>query len=211
MLEWIEKNRDWVFSGVGVFAFSLVMGVIVKLLRRPRSTSPDRHITTTNEGFDNSGVFINQSHVSINSMAAPSAAVTPTEDSVKSNTHILFIDDDTKFKVVDILKKSGWVHTQRVSDVGSIDDDRIQRAHIFFIDINGVGKKLQFRDEGLGLSKAIKTKYPTKKVVIYSAQSEGDRFHEALRQADDFLPKNADPYEFQQLTEKLAREIFADK
>jgi DNA-binding NarL/FixJ family response regulator len=94
-----------------------------------------------------------------------------------------------------------------VRDVGSLDEQTVQQAQIMFVDIQGVGKKLGFRDEGLGLARALKEKYSKKKVVIYSAQVNGERFHEALRKADDFLPKNADPYEFQQLTERLANEI----
>ena len=60
-----------------------------------------------------------------------------------------------------------------------------------------------FHDEGLGLALAIKQKYPKKKVVIYSAETQGDRFHKALREADSFLAKNADPYEFQRLVEEF--------
>jgi hypothetical protein len=40
-------------------------------------------------------------------------------------------------------------------------------------------------------------------VIIYSAETEGDRFHEALRKADSFLAKNADPYQFQRLVEEF--------
>lgn len=69
------------------------------------------------------------------------------------------------------------------------------KSDIFFVDIQGVGKKLDFQDEGLGLANALKNK----KVVIYSAENRGDRFHEA----DDSLPKNAEPFQFQQTIENL--------
>lgn len=77
------------------------------------------------------------------------------------------------------------------------------KSDIFFVDIQGVGKKLDFQDEGLGLANALKNKYPNKKVVIYSAENRGDRFHEALKKADDSLPKNAEPFQFQQTIENL--------
>lgn len=67
-----------------------------------------------------------------------------------------------------------------------------------------MGKLLFFADEGLGLADAIKTKYPAKKVIIYSAETKGDRFHKALRNVDTFLAKNADPYEFQQIIENFS-------
>jgi hypothetical protein len=61
----------------------------------------------------------------------------------------------------------------------------------------------------LGLISALKDKYPNKKVVVYSSESAGDRFHIGLSKADARLSKNADPYEFQTLVEKFARESFS--
>ena len=52
-------------------------------------------------------------------------------------------------------------------------------------------------------------KYPWKKVVVYSAEPTGDRFHDALSQADARLRKNADPYQFQTLVEQLSGELFS--
>ncbi|MDE3185674.1 MAG: response regulator transcription factor [Bacteroidota bacterium] len=128
-------------------------------------------------------------------------------DTRKKLTNILFVDDDTKFKVVSILKTAGWMHTKAVKDIGNLDEEFVKDSHIIFVDIQGVGKLLQTRDEGLGLALNLKKKYPDKRIVIYSAQTEGDRFHEALRKADAFLPKNAEPYEFQQLVEQYSEEL----
>src|SRR5579862_5567490 len=116
----------------------------------------------------------------------------------KAKTRILFIDDQTGFAVVKILKQAGWVNTRAVRDITSLDASDVVDTHIFFVDIQGVGKALNFRDEGLGLATALKQKYPDKKVVIYSAEDSGDRFHAAFRIADDQLRKNAETYEFQQ-------------
>ena len=57
---------------------------------------------------------------------------------------------------------------------------------------------MQLRDEGLGLALAIKRRYPSKKIIIYSAQEEGKRFDEALQEADYNLPKNAEPIRFEE-------------
>lgn len=131
-----------------------------------------------------------------------------TLDEMKALCNIVFVDDH-KFGVVDILKKAGWVHTKRIADIESLDDRDITNAHILFIDIMGVGKKLQFSDEGLGLLLALREKYPWKKLVVYSAETTGDRFHEALSKADHRLRKNADPYQFQMVVESLSRELFS--
>jgi hypothetical protein len=125
----------------------------------------------------------------------------------KKITNILFVDDDTKFKIIKILNVAGWVNTKIVKDVENPDSDIVTKAHILFIDINGVGLKMQFKDEGLGLANYLKKKYPEKKIIIYSTEPNGDRFHEAFRKVDDFLYKNADPIEFQEIIEQFSAEI----
>jgi hypothetical protein len=196
MIDWISANKQWLFDGLGV---AVIMAIGGWFLRRRIKATPtrDHPVADTNRNTLVAGMA-----PADHARTPPTVAAPP-----KATTHILFIDDDQKFKVVDILKKSGWTYTRRTSDVGSLDDPMIQQAEILFVDVQGVGRRLQFKDEGLGLAKAIKDKYPAKKVVIYSAQTQGERFHEALRKADDFLPKNADPYEFQQLTERLAADV----
>lgn len=133
--------------------------------------------------------------------------VAPSLDILMATTHILFIDDDTEFKVVDILQTAGWIHTKIAKDIATLDDERILKAGILFVDINGVGKKLGFKDEGLGVALALKNRFPNKRVIIYSAESKAHAFHEAWKKADETLSKNADPYEFQQLVEDFARTV----
>lgn len=124
----------------------------------------------------------------------------------KKTCRILFIDD-SQFKVIDILKKAGWLNVKRLKDINNIDDAEVANSDIFFVDIQGVGKALNFSDEGLGLAQALKTKYPKKVVIIYSAENQGNRFHKALKSADATLSKNADPYEFQALVEQYCHGV----
>lgn len=209
-MNWLQANKEWFFSGAGVFVVAAIgRWVYTRWLAQqpPGPTLP----SVTTAISDASSSISNQTVINIGQGLTATPAVEMDLDVLKAKTHVLFIDDDARFRVVDILTKCGWIHTRKVRDVMSIDDDRIIQANILFIDIHGVGRKLDFRAEGLGLAAAIKEKYPEKKVVIYSAETQGDRFHEALRKADDFLAKNADPYEFQQLTERLAREVHAKR
>ena len=131
-------------------------------------------------------------------------------DEIKNICRILFIDDK-KFAVVDILHTAGWKNTKRIKDVKSLDDQDVNEANIIFVDVQGVGKSLKFKDEGLGLTKALKEKYPNKKVIVYSSEDEGkiETFHKALSIADERLSKNADPYEFQSIVEHLSKEAFS--
>jgi len=133
-----------------------------------------------------------------------------TLDDIKNICNIVFVDDKS-FPIIDILKDCGWRNIQKLKDVDSIDQKEIREAHIIFMDIQGVEKKLKLRDEGLGLIVAIKTKYPNKKIIAYSAEDQGQvaAFHQGLELADSRLSKNADSYEFQFRLEKFSKQIFS--
>lgn len=91
-----------------------------------------------------------------------------------------------------------WKHVKIIKDINNLEDFNVRDADVLFVDIQGVGQLLQTKDEGLGLAMELKARYKeSKKVIIYSAQTEGERFHDALRIADDFLKKNADPMQFE--------------
>ncbi|WP_343705575.1 response regulator [Flavobacterium sp.] len=123
------------------------------------------------------------------------------EDRQKALTRLLFVDDNyTEFKIISILKKAGWINTKAVKDITDLDDSKVIEADIIFVDINGVGTTL-FKDQGLGLASALKKKYPSKKIILYSAETTGDRFHKALKEVDSCLSKNAEPFQFINLIE----------
>jgi len=130
-------------------------------------------------------------------------------DSLKHKIHILFIDDDPKFNVVKMLKNGGWKKTSSVIDIKSIDIPIVKEADIYFVDINGVGKLLDCKYEGLDIALMLKQKYPNKKVVIYSANKNYNAFHEAWDLCDHKLEKNAVPYQFQALVEKYSLELYS--
>jgi hypothetical protein len=127
---------------------------------------------------------------------------------IKRLTKILFIDD-VKFEVVDRIKTNGWTQCTREKDIEDLDHPDIDRTHIFFVDIQGVGKKLNFPDEGLGLARALKQKYPSKAVILYSSEGQRDIFDATLSIVDARIRKNADTYEFLKLAENFALEAFS--
>lgn len=190
MFTYILENKEWIFSGIGIS----VIGLMFYFLK-----SKQKNSTVINE--NSNSVIVNINNTQENNQNKQDRDDCLIE--LKKKTKILFIDDDNKFKVVNILKNSGWVNTKIIKDINNIDSDEVRTTDIFFVDIQGVGKKLEFQDEGLGLANALKNKYPNKKVVIYSAENRGDRFHEALKKVDDSLPKNAEPFQFQQTIENL--------
>jgi len=211
-MDWILQNKEWIFSGAGVF----LIGLIVKNVFQNKEKSielgisPNTEVNTEFKPEMKNEVVINNNFKTDTSSNLTPKSASSTKDELeirKKVTNILFVDDDTKFKIIKILNVAGWVNTKIVKDVENPDSELVKNSHILFIDINGVGLKMGFTDEGLGLANYLKKKYPEKKIVIYSTESAGNRFHEALRKVDDFLYKNADPSEFQEIIEQFSAEV----
>lgn len=214
MINWIFENKEWIFSGAGV----IILAKAIKYYS-PKKASEKKAISEVitasivNEAKPevNNQITINHNVAESNNatnLVPKSASSTKAELEIRKKlTNILFVDDDTKFKIIKILNVAGWINTKIIKDVDNPDSDLVKNSHILFVDINGVGIKMGFSDEGLGLANYLKKKYPEKKVIIYSSDSGGDRFHTALRKVDDFLYKNADPSEFQEIIEQFSAEI----
>lgn len=194
-MQWVMSNVEWLFSGAGIFVIALITKAVLR--KNPDSEGEFSGINITNQNYVSSNELLPER------TGRTGGEVMKTVEDYKNETRILFVDDDSRFKVAKILVNSGWVHTKLIKDIKSLDDRDVIEASILFIDVQGVGVVLGFSDEGLGLAEAIKDKYPNKKVIIYSAETQGDRFHKALRKADSFLSKNADPYEFQKIVEEF--------
>lgn len=190
MYEWIINNKE-ISAGILTAAAAIVAAIIVRTVK-----SGEKPTINTNSNVNNNTIILGEKNLALGSTDGLSILS-------KETARILFIDDDTTFQVVKIIKKSGWCNVKVIKDVDSLDSPAIKETDLFFIDIQGVGKALKFKDEGLGLAIALKNKYPNKKIVIYSAEPSGDRFHQGFRVADDFLSKTAEPYQFQQVIENM--------
>ncbi len=204
MSEWLEsaqnflqENKALLFSGIGAVMVTIFWDMIKAFFRN----------------LSGRGVVVNNI---FNSNGTPheektSLPVAPNEKldlkKRKRLTNILFIDDETDFKVVKILRRNGWINTKIVKDVKSVNDQAILDADICFVDIQGVAKDLFKKDQGLGLVGGIVDNHPKKKVIVYSAQKQGNRFNALLEKAHARLPKNANPYEFENLVTNFSEEI----
>lgn len=117
----------------------------------------------------------------------------------KANTRILFVDDE-EFPIIENLREAGWA-VEKIDDLQNIDDDRVVRAQIVFVDYKGVGKGLSEKDEGIGVIRALKSKYrKSKRIILYSGHNRFTLGHD-LKTADNYLPKNSDTYEFIEMIE----------
>ncbi|MDD2657251.1 MAG: hypothetical protein PHD04_01140 [Candidatus Pacebacteria bacterium] len=117
---------------------------------------------------------------------------------------ILFIDDDSKFPIVRILRKQEFIREVEIlNDISDFSDRKVADADAIFIDIEGVGRILTPKDEGLGLALEIKKRYPTKKLFLYSSNPQRDMTHPAIRAVDGLLQKTAQPAEFIRVLELI--------
>ncbi|MBG6110242.1 hypothetical protein H4V97_002472 [Flavobacterium sp. CG_23.5] len=199
-MEIIRNNYEWIFSGVGV----LIIGYIITFFLSHKNQKQEIPIINTPSTNTNTNSFV-VNNIMGNTNQIDKSSTENTDDRLKGKTKILFIDDNhTEYKMVSILKKSGWINTKSVKDVIDLDDPKVNEADIIFVDINGVGTTM-FQDQGLGLASALKKKYESKKIILYSAEITGDRFHRALREVDGCLSKNAEPYQFINLIEEFAK------
>lgn len=187
------KDIEWIFGGIGVFVITMIYGLFRKTQKNESTITPPTVVVTQN---NNSPVQNSANESSIMNFSIKRS---------KSEVGILFIDDDTRFRVVNILKTHGWTNTKIIKDINFLEQSEAMNADIFFVDIQGVGKAMQFKEEGLGLVIALKKLYPQKKLVIYSAESGLDAFHPAFKVADDRISKDADPYEFIEVVERLSK------
>lgn len=180
--------------------------------KSPNTTSPiqienNPQISPTNNNANHLTVNFASNSENLNSDKNLSNKESNNIEKLRKSTTILFIDDDTKFKVVKILVNEGWVNTKSITDLKSYNDDVIKNSDIVFVDVQGVGKILECKDEGLGLALNIKSKYSDKKVVIYSAVQIHNVFHDAIQKVDFLLSKDAEPYEFISLIERFSKEL----
>lgn len=169
------------------------------LVRKKRSENAQVGNPSTASNTANQSVTVNVANSVTPKITQPVSQSLVSNDVIelKRTSQILFIDDDRGFKIVGILKKMGWENTKLITDISSLEQYQLLSADVVFVDIQGVGRAMQYSDEGLGLALAIKRRYPEKKVIIYSAEEKGARFHEALQEADYSLSKTAEPIRFE--------------
>ncbi|WP_291866299.1 response regulator [Maribacter sp.] len=197
----MNENYEWVFSGVGATVIGIALTYI--LINRKKRKEKTASVNSTNK----EKITITNNINSTQRKDDIKEEAKKKKNRIKDTTKILFIDDNhTDFQIVSILKRQGWKSTKSIKDVINLDDPKVKEADIVFVDINGVGTTL-FKDEGLGLASALKKKYTDKKIIIYSADTKGDRFHNALREVDGCLSKDAEPFQFSNLIENLLNDL----
>lgn len=213
IFEYFNSNYTWIFSGIGVAAVSGIFWWLKKFSNAEsgNSVSIDADNSIVNSGSKNN---TNVNNIFIGTLHQENKTYTQQSETNqklifnKGNVQILFIDDET-FELIQILKDSGIPNVNRLKDVKKLDDPKILSSQIIFVDINGVGEILKFKNQGIGLAKSIKERYPNKKVVLYSGINTWNIFDEDLKYVDAKLSKMAEPIEFITLIEKYIEQFNA--
>jgi len=130
----------------------------------------------------------------------------PTVEELKRKTHVLFVDDEDFSTRLKSIRDAGWSVNQ-IPDVTNFNCTEIERANIIFMDYIGVGQALTPTDQGIGLLKELKRRYPEKYLVFYSGYAGFIPGHEFHGIADAWIAKSSDPYVFIDQIEDAAKKI----
>lgn len=209
----LQINTHFVSSDIAYLSATILtlIGILIAYKSYKKKVKPNFNPKVSNRLENNNsnsltvnmGNFKETSSQHLNENQSAESLITD----IKKVTHILFIDDDTKFNIVKILKNEGWENTKSITDLKSYNETKLLMSQIVFVDIQGVGRALECKEEGLGLALNIKNQYPQKKVIIYSAIQSHKVFHEAIKKVDFLLSKDAEPIQFISLVEKFSLEI----
>lgn len=118
----------------------------------------------------------------------------------------IIVVDDQNFPSLESLRDSYHYDIKQVFDM----DDAYMAAEydIILCDIQGVASKLNSRNGGANLIKEIKLKYPTKKVVAYSAMSFKPSISDLLDYADKRMGKSSQTDDWVNVLDNLIKKKF---
>ncbi len=125
---------------------------------------------------------------------------------MKDKTRILLIDDE-ETGLVESLKEEGW-HIKYLSYLDKYKNTDLKDVHIVCINIKGVGIKLTIKEEGLGLVRNIKEKYPEKLIILCSSVCAHDLFDNAADLFDMIVYKDDQTYPFDSAIHKLFHKLY---
>jgi len=128
-------------------------------------------------------------------------------DEIKKQTQVLFIDDEAFDYLLENIRQAGW-NVKQVKEIDNLDSENLKSADVIFIDYKGVGSILTPTEEGIGLLKALRHKYPLKYLIFYSGYAGFIPGHEIHDIANGWITKNADPYVYIERIEEAAKKVY---
>ena len=132
----------------------------------------------------------------------------PPIEEIKKTTKILFVDDEDFSARLSTIRDAGW-NVSQIHEVTNFNSEEIKSADIIFMDYIGVGKVLTPSEQGIGLLKKIKNRYPEKYIIFYSGYAGFIPGHEFHSIADAWIDKHADPFVYIDQIEEAAIKSYA--
>lgn len=134
----------------------------------------------------------------------------PSVEDLKRTTQVLFVDDEDFSDRLTVIRGAGW-NVRQVPDIKNFDSEDVKNANIIFMDYIGVGKILTPSEEGIGLLRSLKTRYPKKFIIFYSGHAGYIPGHEVHSIADAWVDKHADTFVYIDHIEEAAAKTYEPK
>lgn len=107
----------------------------------------------------------------------------------KKNIKILFLDDEGYD--IETLKSLGYIDLTKKYKYENMDD--FIPYDIIFCDVTGIAEDLDPIFQGAALAKKIKSTFPEKIVIIFSAKNQSVEINQFSECVDDIISKNITP------------------
>ena len=136
MLELLDKNKEWIFSGVGITiiltTLTIVAAIVSYFFKKYKKSNTNNTPKQTQSVSQNvtQNVFVGERKAtSGNEQSTEETA--PDRDLVMQKTRILFVDDQTDFPVVKIIRQAGWKNVTIKKDIVNFSTPEISAIDIF--------------------------------------------------------------------------------
>lgn len=194
------------------FALIVIIPVFINVTKKKQGKNKNEGSGNTLVNGENNTTTVN--HIGTLNNYPNAAIIEPlagktelTTDEIKARIKILFVDDKDDFPIITMLRSIGY-QVEYLDDIVDFDARPIKYADIVFLDINGVGVAMKFKNQGMGLCGALRDYYgDTKRLILYSGETEGSIFDKDAKKADATLPKDSDLYQFISYITQYGKEL----
>jgi len=131
-------------------------------------------------------------------------------EEIKRQANILVIDDEPLDGLLTGIRTSGW-NINQVKDIDNLDAEVLKKADIIFVDYKNVGTILTASEEGVGLLKLLKRKYPNKHFIFFSGYAGFIPGYEVHNMADGWIQKHSDLHIYIERIEIAAQKVYANR
>ena len=197
---------------IAVFAIVIIVPVSIRVTKKKQGRNKIKGDGNNQIVGDNNSTTVthidtlnNFGNVKLSSSNSEKNELSPEE--VKARIRILFVDDKDDFQIIKMLRNNGY-QVEYLDDIVDFDAKEVKYADIIFLDINGVGVAMKFKNQGMGLCGALRDYYgTTKRLILYSGETEGSIFDKDAKKEDATLPKDSDLYQFTSYITQYGKEL----